>query len=91
MRLVANVVKHAEGRSAEDLRSIRPELLENPLARDLWPNEHTPFVEPVRMPLAGDDLYVTEELFRIYGEAANQFFADIATYFETHGNEFYPR
>ena len=77
MRLVANVVKHAEGRSAEDSRDVRPELFE--------------FVRPVRMPLAGDDLYVTEDRFRIYGEAAHQFFADIATYFETHAGEYYPR
>jgi hypothetical protein len=90
LRLVANVVKHAEGDSAEALRSIRPELFRHPSTRNLWPNNSPP-VLPVRLPLAGDNLYITEELFRGYSQAATQFFARIASYFEAHGDEYYPR
>jgi len=62
LRLVANVVKHAEGGSAQRLRQLRPELFQHPVPIELDPGIFSA-VHPVRMPLAGDDLYVTEKLF----------------------------
>ena len=43
------------------------------------------------MPLAGDDLYITEEFFQQYSQAANRFLLDIVNYFDAHGDEYYPR
>jgi hypothetical protein len=39
LRLTTNVVKHAEGSSADQLRERRPELFHNPLLRELNPND----------------------------------------------------
>ncbi len=89
LRLVANAVKHAEGSAARNLRQLRPELFQHPVVRELMPGISGP-VRPIRMPLAGDDLYITEQFFEEYLRAANQLFADIANHFEAHGEEYYP-
>ncbi len=89
LRLLANAVKHAEGASARQLRERRPELFEHPPIRRAWPE--APVMEmPLRLPLAGDDLYVTEDRFREYHRAAVRFVQDIANHFEQHDNECYP-
>ena len=90
MRLVANTVKHAEGKSAEELREIRPESFQHPDTKHMWLNDSSQVTLPVRMPLAGDDLYVTEELCFRYSQAANQFFMDVAAHFETHADHYFP-
>jgi hypothetical protein len=89
LRLIANSVKHAEGGSAEELRRIRPELFEHPSVPDLL--NYSPPILPVRLPLAGNDLYVSEDAFRRYSQAATQFLVNIAAHFEAHGDEYYPR
>ena len=60
LRLVANVAKHAEGRSAEKLRCIRPSLLEQSLIGV------DSFSLPVRQPLIGEDLYVSIQDIKDY-------------------------
>jgi hypothetical protein len=40
-------------------------------------------------PMAGEDLFVTEDLLKKYAEAAESFFREIAAYFEAHENEYY--
>src|SRR5690242_11614023 len=50
LRLVANVVKHAEGKSAEQLRLRRADLFEHPALRALRAGGRQ-FFRPVRMPL----------------------------------------
>ena len=89
LRLAANAVKHAEGSAAQRLRQVRPELFQHPLVRHLMPDMSTS-VLPVRTPLAGDNLYMTEDLFDEYWQAANRIFLDIAGHFEAHGDEYYP-
>jgi len=93
LRLVANTVKHAEGGSARQLRERHPELFEHPLVRHLLPGESGALrsLRPIRLPLGGEDLYVTEDLFQEYSQAANQLMADISKHFEVHGAEYYPR
>lgn len=92
LRLTTNVVKHAEGSSAEKLRERQPELFHNPLLRQLDPNDEARiFFNPIRSPLAGDDLYVTPEIFQQYSDAADEFLSDIAKHFEAHSDEWYPR
>jgi hypothetical protein len=73
LRLVTNAVKHAEGPSAQQLRELRPDLFENPAFAhiraemgDRWVDRQ----EPLAMPLAGEDLFVTENDLEAYATAA---------------------
>lgn len=93
LRLVANTVKHAEGPSADDLRERRPELFRHPIDTKLFPEEtHSPlFVSPVRSPLSGEDLYVTEEAFRDFAQAAETFITEVVDYFEARESDYFPR
>ena len=66
LRIVANVVKHGEGRSASELRKIRPELFVDPTLRRLGVNFGAGDVE---RPMAGEGLYVSEADFDAYAQA----------------------
>lgn len=88
LRLVANTVKHAEGGSARQLRDRRPELFQDPIIRALLPDARGSKL-PLSSPLAGD-LYVTEEIFREYSDAAKRFLKELIRYFEEHGDDSYP-
>jgi hypothetical protein len=88
LRLVANTVKHAEGGAAEGLRNIRPQLFQHPAVVDL-PEGNFGVALPVHMPLAGEDVYVSEEVLRGYSEAANRFFENIANYFDENSDSYY--
>jgi hypothetical protein len=67
LRLVANVVKHAEGRSAQDLRLLRPDLFQATELRALLaPSLHTPSGVPVSTPMAGESVYVDEATLDAY-------------------------
>jgi hypothetical protein len=44
---------------------------------------------PVSAPLAGEDLFVSEELLQQYAEGVEKFFREIADHFEQHEDEFY--
>lgn len=89
LRYLANAVKHGEGSSAKQLRKQRPELFEHPLMKKLWPGAPA-FEKPLRLPMAGDDLYVTDEQFADYAAAAVDFFEALADYFDEHGEDEYP-
>jgi hypothetical protein len=82
-------VKHGEGGSVEQLRKRRPQLFQDPLLGDLrskdWSEKRL-----VRSPLAGEDLYITEEVFKEYSDSANRFVNEIAVHFEVHGDANYP-
>lgn len=90
LRLLANSVKHGEGNSAEQLRAIRPDLFQNPdlseFLRD-FPGMCT--AQAVRLPLAGEDIFVTAEVFSEFSAAANSLFAEIADHFVAHEDEHY--
>jgi hypothetical protein len=91
LRFVANAVKHAEGSSAGRLRSLRPELFTDPTFADLEGlyEKGTFRTTTLAAPLAGEDLFVSEELLMKYAEAAESFFREIAAHFEAHGSEYY--
>ncbi len=64
LRAVGNAIKHTDGASADLVRTLRPELFTAPVLRN---TEYASRPErPIFTPLAGDDLYVTEEDFRTY-------------------------
>jgi hypothetical protein len=81
LRLVANVIKHTEGRSSDELLALRPDLFVHPLFR----TEKESFGSPpgdVRMPLMGDDLYVSEEDLVVYTKAVQGFWEELASALE---------
>jgi hypothetical protein len=92
LRLVANTAKHAEGKSSDDLRSLRPELFFDPSLdrmfegagiRDYFVNR------PVSAPLAGEDLFVTENSLRDYAEGVEKLFREIAAHLDAKEDEYY--
>jgi hypothetical protein len=57
-RLVANVVKHAEGGSAEQLKARRPDLFQSLVEKEMG----TPrSAVTINRPLAGEDMYVSDD------------------------------
>jgi len=91
LRLIANAVKHAEGGAAQRLRDLDPKLFQNPSLREVFPD--FPFMHTalsLRLPLAGDNFYVTDERFSEYSEVANRMFELIAEFFEAHTENLYP-
>jgi hypothetical protein len=78
LRLVANTIKHAEGGSAKDLRSRRPDLFIRPAERKNIIKPATPFKSRIRKPLFGEDLYLTMDDFLRYGEGVIAFWAELA-------------
>ena len=84
LRVVANVVKHAEGASARELRSLRPDLFDHPAIR-----KHPLFKfrrdrPPVYLPLAGEDIYITIDDLHVYGSALISFWEEFAKAIDGH-------
>ena len=77
LRLVANTVKHAEGDSASDLHSRRPELFIAPSVAGL-PFLGSKPVARVFQPLMGEDLYVSLNDIKRYANAVEQFWSELA-------------
>ena len=83
LRLVANTTKHAEGPSANQLRTKNPKLFQSPLLRKEIPNAAA-FHTPLSLPLGGDGLYVTGGEFREYHKGVLDLFEELRQYFEDH-------
>jgi hypothetical protein len=80
LRLIANAIKHGEGRSVEQLRTIRPDLFEEPQFRG--DSMFASIAVPVLLPLAGEDFFPTTDDFSTYVEAARGFWSELlARYF----------
>ncbi len=95
LRLVANVVKHAEGSSAEDLRRQKPDIFRDPRFAVLDAEWRTHGKEiplrPLVEPLAGEGLFVTDDDLREYFDAVEQFFRELLAFFEARQHEYFPR
>ena len=79
LQKLANTVKHAEGSSSRALRELRPELFQNPWLAMLRIDSAN---GRLNSPLAGDGLFVTEELLQGYFRSALSFFETLAATFE---------
>ncbi len=79
LSLVANVVKHAEGRSSEELRQRNPVYFRHPGMR----NEAFASIPqsdlPVHGPLTGEDIYVTKEDYDAFAQAVFDFWEWLAS------------
>ncbi|WP_027820662.1 hypothetical protein [Paraburkholderia bannensis] len=77
LKLVANTVKHADGESADRLKTARPDLFQINRARGV--NLTTPaYPRRVYYPMSGEDLYLTLTDLREYGHAAIAFWDEFA-------------
>jgi hypothetical protein len=74
LRLVANTVKHAEGKSAGELHKMRPDMFRHPQAAGIDDSRMSP---RVFQPLAGEDLYVSLEDVREYCDSAVRFWRNL--------------
>lgn len=77
LRLVANTVKHADGRSATQLKKRRPDIFTPPDDRDdpFW--RYAPPPAQVFKPLAGEDLYLTPKEIGSYFQAITDFWEEL--------------
>lgn len=91
LRYVANAVKHAEGSATDKLKSVRPELFTDPAFANIKDLDGYNLFETrsVAAPLAGEDLFVSEDLLMRYADAAESFLHEIAAHFEANGSEWY--
>lgn len=79
LKLVANAVKHAEGDSAERLRSARPDIFTEPSIRHKQELVEWGPTRRLFSPLSGDDLYVAESDIGAYFNAAEDFWKALAS------------
>jgi hypothetical protein len=92
LRLVANTAKHAEGKSCDELRNLRPELFCDPAFAKIYQGMGIKDYFENRLvsaPLAGEDLYVSEEELQKYAEGVEGFFRQIAGHFDQYADDFY--
>ena len=93
LRLVANSVKHAEGGSAKQLRGLRPDLFQNPAFAHIRAEMGARWLdrqESLATPLAGEDLFVTEDDLRNYSAAAVALFEGIVEFCEARRDDRFP-
>ncbi len=75
LRLLANVVKHAEGSSSDELQLINPSLFGvEPIEKDILANDNS---YRVFKPLSGDDIYVKEADIERYCTALKLFWSEL--------------
>ena len=89
LRLLANAVKHAAGSGEKGIRKLRPEVFRNPLL-DKMGLKWSLSDDPLRLPLAGDDLFVTEAMFLDYATSALDFVRAIIAHFQENASKNYP-
>lgn len=92
LRRIANAVKHGEGSAARRLRELRPDLFVDPrLAQfGLGHSDHLPTARRLSTPLAGDDLFVTPEVFEEYTQAVISLLRRVKDHFLLHQDDQYP-
>jgi hypothetical protein len=77
LNLVANVIKHAEGRSAKELRAVRAQLFQHPVERRLVLARFRPSI--VSQPLTGESIYILRNDFEDYASQVDGFWSKLGT------------
>lgn len=79
LKLIANVVKHGSGKSADRLKKLNPKLFINPDLSDLSDADLKEITYPndVFQPLFGLGLYIPIENLRLYVQAVGRFWKDL--------------
>jgi hypothetical protein len=89
LRLVANAVKHAKGDSEAELRVKRPDLFQHPIRAEMGLSGVATREEPLRLPLAGDGLFITEAVFNEYATAVYDFVLEILGHLRRNARTLY--
>lgn len=89
LRRIANAVKHGEGSAARRLRELRPDLFVDPRLAQFGLG-HMPSARRLSTPLAGDDLFVTPEVFEEYTLAVVSLLQRVKDHFLLHQADQYP-
>ena len=90
LRLIANTAKHGAGDSETQLRRRCPALFEDQGLRELLPDFPEMYTSPnTRLPLAGQDLFISEAAFEGFGASAIAFTEEIAEHFQSHSEHFF--
>ncbi len=74
LEVLANCIKHAEGRSCDDLRTRRPDLFQRPAPFNIQVGRHTP---RIFTPLAGQGIFVSSDQFQAYVTAVKDFWEEL--------------
>ena len=87
LRIAANAIKHGAGPAATQLAGLRPDLFQDPiLAKVGWPRTNKERAQEraaaLVAPLAGDDLYVTEDDLTSWCDATKEYWLQVATSLE---------
>lgn len=78
LKVVANVIKHAEGHAADKLRRLRPDLFTlTATEEDTFWNSRI-LRRDVYSPLTGEDIYITIDDLRAYSNALVSFWQEFA-------------
>lgn len=77
LHLVANTVKHAEGRSSNQLHVLRSDLFIAPYDTDISFQVQN-VSSRVYKPLMGEDLYISLDDIRLYGNAIIKFWEELS-------------
>ena len=78
LRLLANTIKHADGSSAAQLRTIRPDYFIDPIIRgSVLAKRQQGRAAPVENPLGGTDLFVTKDDLDGYRDAVRALWGEI--------------
>lgn len=78
LRHLANVIKHAEGNSAEKLRKLRPDLFVHPVLQKDSAFNFGISDPQVSLPLSGEDIYCTIDDLEVYRSALVSFWQELA-------------
>jgi len=78
IRNVSNTFKHAEGKSAKELRIKKPDLFIHPNMRENGGDNESQNNHRIRKPLFGEDLYLTEVDFTYYVSVIKDFWNELA-------------
>lgn len=86
LRLAANVAKHADGLSAEELWKLRPDLFQSEFIRRYAASPLRRFKGQVMAPMSGEDLFVTPEDLVEYFDQVDSFCRRLADEMEELGD-----
>ena len=90
LRLLANTVKHGAGDSETKLRQRCPALFQDQGLREILPDFPELYTSPkTRLPLAGQDLFISESQFADFGASAIAFTEEIAEHFQNQSEHFF--
>jgi len=77
LKHVSNTIKHADGPSAEIVKTQYPTLFENPTLGDEFSKFKLNYRPRVYAPLSGDDIYIREDDLRRYAAALIDFWSEL--------------